>query len=79
MPIRRRSRTLRRRQGDRNCVETDQRQIAAQLQQGKDGNKRFIPLAKKLDEEVAQKINKALDMPDVKKPDLPNFAGASLA
>jgi len=53
----------------------DLKQIAAQLKQGKEANKRFVPLAKKLDEEVAQRINKALDMPDVKKADAPNFPG----
>ncbi len=50
-------------------------QIANQLKQGKDANKRFVPIAKKLDEDVAQRINKALDTPDVKKADLPNFTG----
>ncbi|MBK8467476.1 MAG: penicillin-binding protein 2 [Chloracidobacterium sp.] len=50
-------------------------QVANQLKQGKDSKKRFVPLAKKLDEELVQKINKALDTPDVKKADLPNFTG----
>ncbi len=49
-------------------------QLANQLKQGKDANKRFVPIAKKLDEEAAQKVNKALDS-GVKKTDLPNFPG----
>lgn len=57
------------------ALNVDAKQIAAQLRQGKGANKRFVPLARKLDEDVAQRINKALDMPDVKKADLPNFAG----
>ncbi|MEO6051701.1 MAG: penicillin-binding protein 2 [Pyrinomonadaceae bacterium] len=56
-------------------LKLDVNQIASLLRQGKEGKKRFIAIAKKLDEDVAQKINKALDTPDVKKADLPNFAG----
>ena len=57
------------------ALKLDAKQVATQLQQGKDGKRRFIPLAKKLDEDVVQKINKALDTPGVRKADLPNFAG----
>ena len=57
------------------ALKLDANQLANQLRQGKEANKRFVPIAKKLDEEVAQKINRALDYPDVKKPDLPNFTG----
>lgn len=58
------------------ALKLDAAQIAGQIQQGKDGNKRFVAIAKKIDEDVAQKINKALDTPDLKKKaDLPNFAG----
>lgn len=56
-------------------LKLDANQIAAQLRQGKEGNKKYVALAKKLDEDVAQKYNKALDTPDLKKPDLPNFTG----
>ena len=57
------------------ALSLDPNQIAAQLREGKEANKKYIPIAKKLDEEAVQKINKALDMPEVKKPDLPNFVG----
>lgn len=50
-------------------------QLANQLKQGKEAKKRFVPIAKKLDEETVQKFNKALDDPEIKKADLPNFTG----
>ena len=49
--------------------------IAGQLRQGKEGNKRYVAIAKKLEEESVQKLNKALDTPDLKKADQPNFSG----
>lgn len=58
-----------------NVLKIDAGQLAMQLRQGKEGGKRYIPLAKKLEEDVVQKINKALDTPDVKKADPPNFSG----
>ncbi|MFN0279609.1 MAG: peptidoglycan D,D-transpeptidase FtsI family protein [Pyrinomonadaceae bacterium] len=57
------------------ALKLDTNQVANQLKKGKEANKRFVPLVKKLDEEVVQKVNRALDFPDVKKPDLPNFTG----
>lgn len=56
-------------------LNADAKQIAVQLKQGKEANKRFVPLAKKLDEDVVQRINKALDQSNVKKADAPNFPG----
>lgn len=57
------------------ALDLDTRQLVAQLKQGKEANKRFVPLAKKLNEDVAQRLNKALDMANVKKADAPNFPG----
>lgn len=57
------------------ALKLDVNQLAGQIRQGKEGNKRFIPIARKLDDEVAQKVNKSLDLPDVKKGDSPNFIG----
>ncbi len=57
------------------ALKLDARQVAGTIRQGKENNKRFIPIAKKLDEDVVQRINRALDVPEVKKSDLPNFAG----
>lgn len=56
-------------------LNVDAKQLTNQLKQGKEANRRFVPLAKKLDEDVVQRINKALDLPDVKKADAPNFPG----
>jgi cell division protein FtsI (penicillin-binding protein 3) len=56
-------------------LKVDATQLAAQIRQGKEANKRFVPIVKKVDEDVAQKINKSLDTPDLKKSDLPNFTG----
>lgn len=56
-------------------LKLDANQIATQLRQGKEGNKRFVAIAKKLEEDVVQKLNKALDTSGLKKSDLPNYAG----
>jgi len=57
------------------ALKIESKQLANQLREGKESKKRFVPIAKKLDEEVVQNINKSLDTPDVKKNDLPNFPG----
>ncbi|MEJ7847508.1 MAG: penicillin-binding protein 2 [Pyrinomonadaceae bacterium] len=49
--------------------------VAKQLNEAKEVEKRFLPLAKGLDEEAAQKINKALEDTTIKKADAPQFAG----
>ncbi len=56
-------------------LKLDANQIASQLRQGKEANKKYIVLAKKLEEEAVQKLNKVLDDPNVKKADEPNFNG----
>ncbi len=53
----------------------DARQVIGQIKEAKAANRRFLPLARKLDEDIVLQVNKALDDPDVKKADLPNFAG----
>jgi cell division protein FtsI/penicillin-binding protein 2 len=50
-------------------------EILRDLREAKETNKRFVWLAQKLDEETAQKLNKTLDTPDLKKFDLPKFKG----
>lgn len=57
------------------ALKLDATQVAAQIRAGKEGNKKFVAIAKKLDSETAEKIDKALDNPDIKKADLPNFTG----
>ena len=57
------------------ALKMDAGQLLTLLKQGKDNNKRFVPIVKKVDEEIAQRINKALDEPHTKKADAPNYAG----
>lgn len=52
-----------------------EKDLAAQLATAKTDERRFVPLVKGLDEETAQKIDKALDDPSIKKADAPNFNG----
>ena len=56
-------------------LKLKQSEIAENLQTAKDGNKRFVWLARKIDEDTALKLNLALESPDLKKFDLPKFAG----
>ena len=53
----------------------DARQVIADINDAKADNKRFLPLAKKLDEDVVAHVNRLLDDGSVKKSDLPNYAG----
>lgn len=56
-------------------LKMDASQIAAQLRQGKEANKKYVAIAKKVEVDAIEKYNKALDTPDLKKADLPNFTG----
>jgi cell division protein FtsI (penicillin-binding protein 3) len=56
-------------------LKIDAAQLGMQLRQAKEANKRYLPIAKKIDEDAVQRINKALDAADVKKADQPYFAG----
>ena len=48
-------------------------EIAADLQTAKENNRRFVWLARKIDEDTALKLNLALESPEIKKFDLPKF------
>lgn len=50
-------------------------EIAAKIKDAKAANKKFVVLAPKLDEDTVQKINESLENKDLKKGDLPRFAG----
>lgn len=56
-------------------IKVDVPTLKLQLTQAKESNKRFFPIAKKLDGELVDKLNKTLDDPSVRKADLPNFYG----
>ena len=49
--------------------------LLKQLKEGKESGKRFVAIAKKLDEATVLKINKSLQIPELKKVDLPYYAG----
>lgn len=57
------------------ALRVNQKQILAPLKKAKDDGKRFVPLAKKLDEDTVQRINRELETAGVKKADLPKYAG----
>ncbi len=50
-------------------------QIAKDLREGKETNKRFVWLAQKLDEDAAHQLNKELETYDLKKFDTPKYKG----
>jgi len=56
-------------------LDSKEAAIEAQLADAKAVEKRFLPLAKGLDDETVQKINKALEDPSIRKADLPKFEG----
>ncbi|MGD9628328.1 MAG: peptidoglycan D,D-transpeptidase FtsI family protein [Pyrinomonadaceae bacterium] len=53
----------------------DQKAIARQLTEGKETDRRYVPLIKGLTEEQAENINKRLESPGLKKADLPKYQG----
>jgi len=57
------------------ALKSDAKSIIAQIKEGQASNRRYLPLAKKLDEDVVADVNRALDDPGVKKADLPNYTG----
>jgi len=56
-------------------IKVDVPTLKLQLTQAKESNNRFFPIAKKLDGELVDKLNKSLDDASVRKADLPNFSG----
>lgn len=56
-------------------LKIDKKQILEQLRDGKSAARRFVPIARKLDGEAVQRINKALEEADLRKSDLPRFTG----
>lgn len=57
------------------ALKIDGAALTEQLRVAKEEKKRFVPIVKKLDPETVQKYNKALDISNEKKADLPNFTG----
>src|SRR5688572_26489681 len=57
------------------AIGAKEKDLAVQLAAAKADERKFVPLAKGLDEEAVQRINKALDDSLVRKQDAPGFAG----
>lgn len=53
----------------------NQKELHKLLADGKESERRFVPLVRGADDETADRINKALDTASLKKADLPKFAG----
>lgn len=53
----------------------NQKDLQKLLADGKESGRKFVPLARRIDAETAQKINKGLETVGLKKADLPNFSG----
>lgn len=57
------------------ALKSNPNEVLKALKDGKDNGNRFVPLAKKMDEDAAQKLNKTIANEGVKKADLPQYAG----
>jgi cell division protein FtsI (penicillin-binding protein 3) len=56
-------------------LKLNKAKVLSQLNEGKDLEKRFVPIAKGIDEETAQKVNAALETDGIRKGDLPKYTG----
>jgi cell division protein FtsI (penicillin-binding protein 3) len=57
------------------ALKIDSNPVIKQLKAAKQAGKRYVSIAKKLDGSIVEKVNKALNDPEIKKPDLPAYAG----
>lgn len=56
-------------------ISGSEAQLAKMLAEAKTEERKFVPLAKGLEEEAVQKINKSLEQRDIRKADYPKFPG----
>lgn len=56
-------------------LDLDKKKLIKEIRQNKEKNRRFMWIARKLDKDDFQKVNKTLIDSDLKKYDLPKFAG----
>ncbi len=56
-------------------LKLDGTQLARQIDDARASGKHYVSILKKVDEETVQKLNRALDTPDIRKSDQPQFAG----
>ena len=57
------------------ALNLNESKLAQQLGSAKEDERRFVPLAKGLDEETVQRVNRLLEDPKISKPDTPRYAG----
>ncbi|KXK03352.1 MAG: peptidoglycan glycosyltransferase [Acidobacteria bacterium OLB17] len=56
-------------------LKLDQKAVAKDLREGREAKKRYVPIAKKLEDDQVRAVNKELYDPDIKKADEPRYAG----
>ena len=56
-------------------LDLNEAKLAKQLSDAKEDERRFVPIAKGLDEEAVQRVNRLLEEPKLSKADSPRFAG----
>ena len=57
------------------ALKLSKARVLKQLEDGRDLEKRYVPIAKGLDEEAVQRVNAALEVEGVRKSDLPRYNG----
>ncbi|MDM7923870.1 MAG: penicillin-binding protein 2 [Pyrinomonadaceae bacterium] len=58
-----------------NLLKVNEKQLRADLTEGKELEKKFVPIAKGLDDIQVDELNKKLETPKLSKADLPKYAG----
>src|SRR5688500_4745922 len=57
------------------ALKLNKAKILAQLKEGKDLERRYVPIAKGLDDESVQRVNASLETEGLRKGDLPKYTG----
>lgn len=57
------------------ALKLNERSLRAELEESRSLDRRFLPIAKGLDNSQADEINRILERSDIKKPDLPRYPG----
>ncbi|HVF29797.1 MAG TPA: penicillin-binding transpeptidase domain-containing protein [Pyrinomonadaceae bacterium] len=57
------------------ALNINETKLAQQLADGKENERRFVPIAKGLDEESVQRVNRLLEDPKISKADAPKYHG----
>ena len=57
------------------ALNLNETKLARQLEEAKADERKYVPLAKGLDEETVHRVNRLLEDPNITKPDAPKFQG----